>query len=69
MTTTRSWTYPWSTWLNGRQHNLTRGVDYNSRTFTKSARSAARRRGLRVQIWATDDGVAMIARSDPNSKE
>lgn len=51
--------YDWDEWFDGQPRRATRGDDYDtdSRTFAKSVRSAAHRRGLTVQTKETEEWV------------
>lgn len=50
--------YNWDMLLDGRQYEFEQGVDYkNGQTFRSSAFSAAKKRGLKVRIYACSVGL------------
>lgn len=58
--------YDWDQILNGDINQLEQGTDYDcsSKTFSMQIRSAAKRRGQKVQIRVTQGSVIVQARED-----
>jgi len=52
--------YDWTAWFNGKIWELTKGEDFESKSFESSARGAAKRLGFSIRFNTINEGNAVV---------